>query len=101
MKIDNQQAAVMSLCEQYLQNNKSAITLLNTLVVYAADMAMIDDKREDGEFAYLDGLEELIHAMKNMNHDMGLYNLLSMGDYHIALPSIPSGFYAAGKSSAD
>ena len=87
-QIDNQQAVVLSLCERYLENDKSVVSLLNTLIIYAADMALIDEKREEKEFDYLDGLEELIHAMKNMNHDMGRYNLLSMGDY-------------ARKSSAD
>ena len=87
-QIDNQQAVVLSLCERYLENDKSVVSLLNTLIIYAADMALIDEKREEKEFDYLDGLEELIHAMKNMNHDMGRYNLLSRGDY-------------ARKSSAD
>lgn len=81
MDINLRSAAVRSLCEQYLQEEPKAVLLLNTLISYASDMALIDEKREDKDFDYAEEMQELVHAMKNMNKDLESHDLLIMGLY--------------------
>jgi hypothetical protein len=76
-----QPAGVRSLCERYLQQEPKAVLLLNTIISHAADMAMIDEKREDDAFDYHKELQELVGAMKDMIVDLDSNDLLIMGLY--------------------
>ena len=80
-EIDQHSATVLRLCERYRNNDKEAVILLNTLMIYAADFSMIDEKREDKDFDYAEEMQELIHGMKNLNHDLERNDLLLMGVY--------------------
>jgi hypothetical protein len=76
-----QPAGVRSLCEKYLQHEPAAVLLLNTIISHAADMALIDEKREDDAFDYHKELQELVHTMKDMIVDLDSNDLLIMGLY--------------------
>ena len=69
------------MCERYLQQEPKAVLLLNTIISHAADMAMIDEKREDDAFDYHKELQELVGAMKDMIVDLDSNDLLIMGLY--------------------
>lgn len=81
MEIDRHQTTVGVLCERYLRKESEAMILLNTLMIYAADFSMIDEKRENKDFDYAEEMQELIHGMKNLNHDLERNDLLLMGNY--------------------
>ena len=69
------------MCEKYLQQEPKAVLLLNTIISHAADMAMIDEQREDDAFDYHKELQELVHVMKDMIVDLDSNDLLIMGLY--------------------
>lgn len=72
---------VAILCEQYLLNDKNALSTLNQIIHLIADFSLIDERAADEEFDYAEELQELIFAAKMMNHQMETHNLLLMGNY--------------------
>ena len=87
LDFDQQNSNVIILCEKYLQEDSSAMMLLNQIMNLVADFALIDERAaDDDEFDYAEDLQELIYASKMMNHQMESHNLLLMGNYgeHVA-----------------
>ena len=81
VELDKQNSNVVILCEKYLQEDSSAMMLLNQVIHLIADFALIDERADDEEFDYAEDLQELIFAAKMMNHKMETHNLLLMGNY--------------------
>ena len=81
VELDKQNSNVVILCEKYLQEDRSAMMLLNQVIHLIADFALIDERADDEEFDYAEELQELIFAAKMMNHKMETHNLLLMGNY--------------------
>ena len=82
VELDKQNSNVAILCEQYLLNDKNALSTLNQVIHLIADFALIDERAaDDEEFDYAEELQELIFAAKMMNHQMETHNLLLMGNY--------------------
>ena len=81
VELDKQNSNVVILCEKYLQEDSSAMMLLNQVIHLIADFALIDERADDEEFDYAEELLELIFAAKMMNHKMETHNLLLMGNY--------------------
>jgi len=80
--LDRHHAAVVFLCEKYLQEDTDALMLLNKIINLVADFALIDEISVDNdEFDYNEELHELIWATKDLNSDLERNNLLLMGDY--------------------
>lgn len=73
---------VAILCEQYLLNDKDALSTLNKIIHLIADFSLIDERAAaDEEFDYAEELQELIFTSKMMYHQMQRHNLLLMGNY--------------------
>lgn len=73
---------VAILCEQYLLNDKDALSTLNKIIHLIADFSLIDERAvDDEEFDYAEELQELIFTSKMMYHQMQRHNLLLMGNY--------------------
>ena len=81
VELDKQNSNVVILCEKYLQEDSSAMMLLNQVIHLIADFALIDERADDEEFDYAEEIQELIFAAKMMNHKMETHNLLLMGNY--------------------
>jgi len=80
--LDRHHAAVVLLCEKYLQENMDALMLLNKILNLVADFAMIDELSADNdEFDYAEEMQELIWATKSLSSDLEQNDLLLMGDY--------------------
>ena len=80
--LDRHHAAVVLLCEKYLQEDTDALMLLNKVLNLVADFAMIDKLSADNdEFDYNEELQELIWETKSLNSDLERNDLLGMGDY--------------------
>lgn len=82
VELDKQNSNVVILCEKYLQEDSSAMMLLNKIFNLVADFALIDERTvDDEEFDYAEELQELIFALKMLEHDLETHNLLLMGNY--------------------
>ena len=80
--LDRHHPAVVILCEKYLQEDNSAMMLLNKIINLVADFALIDELSADNdEFDYAEEMQELIWATKNLISDLEREDLLLMGDY--------------------
>lgn len=82
VELDKQNSNVVILCEKYLQEDSNAMMLLNKIFNLVADFALIDERTvDDDEFDYAEELQELIFALKMLEHDLETNNLLLMGNY--------------------
>lgn len=82
LDLNKQNSNVAVLCEQYLLDDKNALSTLNQVIHLIADFALIDERRvDDADFDYAEELQELIFASKMMYHQMQRHNLLLMGNY--------------------
>ncbi len=82
LDLDRHHAAVVILCEKYLQEDTDAMMLLNKILNLVADFALIDELSADNdEFDYAEEMQELIWATKNLNSDLERDDLLLMGNY--------------------
>jgi len=85
VELDKQNSNVVILCEKYLQEDSGAMMLLNKIINLVADFALIDERTalvdDTDEFDYAEELQELVFALKMLEHDLETNNLLLLGDY--------------------
>jgi hypothetical protein len=87
--LDRHHAAIVILCEKYLQEDADAMRLLNKIFTLVADFALIDELSADNdEFDYAEEMQELIWATKSLNSDLEREDLLRLGNYATQLVAI-------------